>query len=818
MPQPNPLSCHAVTPVEMKVSYKWLCEIIPGLDKIPAREIADKLTMSGLEVEEILDQTARFGGVVVGEVVKKEKHPNADKLSVCCVRAGRDQFQVVCGAPNVRAGKKYPFATPGTVLPDGLKIQRARIRGVVSEGMLCSAKELGQSQDHAGLFELDDRLKSGQPFAEALNLNDVILKINVTPNRGDALSHWGVARDVSALTGLAVQFENILPAGGSQRAALPTQKKGDLKLKHRDKQNCSRFTVSQIFGVAAKESPPWLKQRLEVLGLRAINNIVDATNYVMLLTGHPVHAYDARDIAGHVIVIDSLAQSQQFTTLDGVSRQLEEGDLVIGDERGVVGLAGIMGGKNSEIKPDTKDVILEVAHFRPDRIRATAHRLGLSTDSSYRFERFVNPETVLQAHEILRDLILTLAGGEPTAIIDSYPKKFKPVSITLPKPEIKRILGVSVPGEVVRRILAGLACRIKETKGSYEVVPPPARSDLMRPVDLIEEIARVYGLDKIASQMPRLKLRLAEESRASRLKDEIKEFFVQSGFSETIHYSFQDEAFLKKVLRTKQQERWIRLKNPIAQDMAVMRPSLLPHLLLCYKNNHLLSETGLRLFELRSVYTRNRDEIREEAVLAGLLSGSPWGRNRFGLNRKPDFFDAKGLLTGLFERGRISVKEKRTTRWPFHPGQGLVFVHDSGELARVGALNPELLQAIKIKQRLFYFEIAYDILAALYGRDLIRFEPVSPFPRVIRDLSLLVPKSVSFADIMAVIEEAKPDAVETVALFDLYEGDELGNDAKSLAFSFVYQPRERSLTDEEVNAMHFRLVEILKKKLGVALR
>ncbi|MBU0504725.1 phenylalanine--tRNA ligase subunit beta, partial [bacterium] len=586
----------------MKISYKWLCELMPGLEKYTPEDLASKLTMAGLEVEASESFAARLKGVRVGYVESLEKHPQADKLSVCQVAIGSETVQVVCGAANVASGKKYPFVGVGVVLANGMEIKPVKLRGVASFGMLCSEKELGLSDASEGIMELDTEASAGCLLVDALHLDDTILEVNITPNRGDALSHWGVAKDIAALTSLTVVSERVVPKDVSLHQENSDAFLTTLQLTHSDQKACGRFTASEIKNVTIASSPTWLKTRLESLGIRSINNVVDATNYVLLLTGHPVHAYDAANITGGEIKIYSLDNKIKYKTLDSMERSLCSGDLIIGDAAGPVGLAGIMGGENSEIKDETKNLILEVAFFDPDTIRRTSRRLELQTESSYRFARFVNPATVLKAHEILRDLILTLAGGQASNIIDSYPEPFKRISITLPHHEITRILGITVPQEEIMRILTGLDCTVSEEEKGYVIEPPVARSDLTRPIDLIEEIARVYGLYKILAEMPRIKTHFSQESQASRTQYAVKDYMVHRGFHETLHYSFYEPTFLNKVLQKENPEEWITLKNALSEDLAVMRPSLLPHLIKAYQKNHLLSQKGLRFFELRNVY------------------------------------------------------------------------------------------------------------------------------------------------------------------------------------------------------------------------
>lgn len=793
----------------MKISYKWLCDLLPGLDKIAPADLAQKLTFSGLEVEGIEDPKQKFKGIVVGEVRKKDKHPNADKLSVCEVFDGKTAYQVVCGAPNVQAGQKYPFATLGTTMPDGLEIKPVKLRQVDSQGMLCSAKELQISAESDGLLTLATDSVVGQDIAQALQLDDVIFELNVTPNRGDALSHWGVAYDVAALTGLKLAFGQT--GSAHQNLAKPetkiTQDAGEL---------CRRFSISEVRGLRVGASPAWLARRLESLGIRSINNIVDATNYVMLLTGHPVHAYDLRNIAGGQIAVRTVVEIQKFKTLDGIERDLLVGDLIICDHQKTIGLAGVMGGENSEIKSDTTDVLLEVAHFDPGVIRKTSRRLGLLSDSSYRFERFVNPATVVEAHVILRDLIVTLAAGLPTEIVDLYPMPFAKTEIKFPLSEVERILGIKVEAAEIKRILEALQCVVSASAETFLVTVPLNRSDLVRSIDLVEEVARVHGLDKIPAELPRMSLKSGLESRVSQLSTSIKSFWVQLGFHETVHYSFGEKNFFKQVLATDDTSDWVELKNPLSEELAVMRPSLLPSLLACYQHNKLRTEDGLRFFEQRHVYSSKNGE---KTMLAGLYTGRDLGRNRFGLAREADVYDAKGWILDLFAAGRIESESSGYSNWPFHPGQSLLFKTKEGvELARLGALHPSLLQELKIKESLFYFEIESEVLCDLYGKRAIQFVAPSQLPGVYRDLALLVPSEMDFDVIDQFLNKNKKSVLKSYRLFDVYQGEGLPAGKKSIALSMCYEDSAKSLTDEQVNEVHFALVDQMKQKLGVDLR
>lgn len=810
----------------MKVSYNWLCEILPGLNQTLPRDLARRLTFAGLEVEEILDQAERLKGIVVARVLTRDKHPQADRLSVCTVQAGDQTLQVVCGAPNVQAGKLYPFATLGTKMPDGLEIKPAKLRGVESSGMLCSARELQLSEEASGLLELPETSVIGKSIAETLGLNDVILTLNITPNRGDALGHWGVARDIAALTGLKLDtsriatdftFTHIISA--EKKQLITSAQLGNVSITISDTSLCNHYVAAMLDGVRVAPSPSWLQNRLVSLGIRPISNVVDATNYVMLLTGHPVHAFDASQIRGGKISVTTVSDNTKFKALDGQEYELQKGDPVIADGDGPVALAGIMGGENSGVSATTTWLILETAHFDPSHIRRTARRIGLVTESSYRFERAVNPETVTLASRILAALILHLAGGRETGRVSLQANELTPVIIELSAGDIKHILGTSVPPPDVKRILDALGCNATVKAGGWSVLIPASRSDLCRKADLVEEIARIYGLDKIPEVMPHKILVPAREDYGSSLLPQLREFFIGQGFYETIHYSFGDPDLMRTVLRPHTEQNWVTLKNPLSADLAVMRPSLLPGLISAYRRNVRLAKSGLRFFECRNTYLKNADgSISEKCVLAALYAGNPHGRNRFGDKRESDFFDGKGVLENLFRALRLTTEVSPQDAWPYHPFQAAKFSLEGVCLATLGALHPELAQELKIVESVYLLEIDFNLLAKVSQGRLPITKSLSPLPPVYRDLALVAPTELSHQEIMKVIAAEKPEILTDVELFDFYEGAPLPAGKKSLAYAFRYESPTESLTDQQVNDLHFALVERLTKRLDVQLR
>ncbi|MDO8520168.1 MAG: phenylalanine--tRNA ligase subunit beta, partial [Deltaproteobacteria bacterium] len=573
----------------MKISYQWLKEFFPGVIAAP-RVIAERLTNAGLEVEAVEELGKPFQNVVVAEVRSKTKHPNADRLSVCEVFNGKETLQIVCGAPNVTVGKKYPLAQIGASLPNGVAVQKATLRGVESLGMLCSAVELKLAEEKTGLMELPDEAKIGTALAKALGLQDTLLEINVTPNRGDCLSHRGIAREVGALFGRKLLAEGKKGVGESKEVGV--------KVELKDRKGCLRYCSRVIRGVKIAPSPFWLSQRLTRLGIRPINNVVDATNYVMLKLGHPTHAFDHRFLRGGALVIRKAGAAQKFKTLDGEMRELLPDDLVIADREGPVALAGIIGGAESEIRQDTSVVVLEAAAFDPVRIRRTARRLSIQTESSLRFERGVPAASVKEALDELSSLILKLAGGEASAAADFFLGKMSPRILRLRKTRLTQILGTAPPATEVFRILQALGLNPKKEAAGWKVTVPFFRFDLSREIDFIEEVVRLTGFGEIKALLPRWEARPLVESEMSRHEDEARQFLKSRGFVETLHTSFAATG--------------VKILNPLSEDLGALRESLLWALLNVYRKNR-SPDLSSRYFELRPVYRKGGEEQRRLA-------------------------------------------------------------------------------------------------------------------------------------------------------------------------------------------------------------
>lgn len=788
----------------MKISVRWLKELLPNL-KASGRQIADRLAQVGFEIESFEDRETGLRNVVVGHVLEVARHPKADRLSLCQVTDGRQTFQIVCGASNVRAHKKYPLALEGAILPGGMTIQKTAIRGIDSSGMLCSSAELGLPGESYGIYELEDNLPPGRLVASFLG--DTIIDLAIPPNRGDLLSHCGIAREVAALFKLHFDEKKVISPTG----IFPL--KDEIKISVEDTRGCPRYCSRVLRGVRMAPSPLWMARRLFHFGLRSINNVVDATNYVMLETGHPLHAFDKRFLRGSQLVIRKAGSSQTFETLDGIQRPLLPDDLIIADEEGPVALAGIMGGKNSEVREDTTILVLESASFDPARIRKTARRLGLHTDSSHRFERQVNPETVKSALDRLTQLIVEIAGGEPSRnCYDRYSQKPKSRRITLQEANLTALVGTKIPLSAARNILSGMGLRGKKSFRGVNVSIPSFRTDLTREVDLIEEVVRHRGFAEIPSLLPPGRHRLIREGTTGCYEDSARQFFSSHGFVETIHYSFCDPRILEKA---KIPGPYLSLFNPLSEELSVLRPTLFVSLLsACQKNK---KEGRGRFFELRSAYD---SEGYEQKRLSGMYGGGLFEKQWSRLERDADFFFGKGVLVDFFKGAGVGpVDWKRSQKYPWlNPFQTVEIFLGEVSLGVLGKIHPEIEDSFELGQSTFFFDLDFLKIAQLWNQKSHTYSSYSTLPKVVRDLALVMDQNLQFREIEEAIKKFNPPWLTSVRLFDVYEGDQLPAGKKSLALSLTYEDFSKTLTDEEVNKVHFELVNKLSQALGVALR
>lgn len=800
----------------MRVSLQWLAEYVDI--ELDAWEISQLLTASGTSVEAVERIGGELRGIKVGKVLESKPHPSADRLSVCRVDVGGEVVEIVCGAPNVAAGILSPVALPGTRLPDGTVIGETAIRGVVSRGMLLSEKELGISDDAQGIMVIEEGARAGMDLAEALAAEDTVLVLEITPNRPDCLCMLGIAREIAALTGARLRR----PRFSLVEEGAPVEE--EVAVEILDADLCSRYVARVIDGVRIGPSPWWIRKRLRAAGVRPINNVVDVTNYVMLELGQPLHAFDyhlVRD--GHIIVRRSL-QGEVLTTLDGVERRLDTDDLLICDPSGPVALAGVMGGENSEVNPRTAKVLLESAHFDPAGIMRTARRHEISSEASYRFERGVDPGGCRFAADRAAHLMRELSGGEirPGAV-DVVARRTTPVRLSLRVERAARLIGITLSAEKALGILRSLELEAAPVaEGLIEVEVPTFRRDLEREIDLVEEVARLYGYERIPSTMPRGASRVGGLTFAQKMRRELARVLVGAGLHEAITVSFIPAWWpdlLDKERKYLPREH-LRLRNPLSEEASVMRPSLLPGLLEALRFNLNRRVLDVHLFEIGRVFLPRageklpREPLRLACALAGKWVPKQWDREA----EEVDFFTVKGvweLLAAALHLDGCALERKE---FPFlHPSRSCAVFCGNEEVGCMGVLHPRLAQRLDLPSQAVVMEVEVDSLLR-HVKDVPEYHEIPRFPAVQMDLAVVVREEVEAADVERVIREAGGDLLRETRLFDLYRGDQLGEGEKSLAYNLVFQALDRTLRDEEAQELWREVVRSLEKRLGARLR
>jgi len=799
----------------MKISLSWIIEFV-DLSGISTDEIVSKLTMSGLEVEDVVDQSNLYKNFIVGFVKETEKHPNADKLTVCKVFDGKDDLQVICGASNVQRGQKVVFAPVGTEIPNGnFIIKKAKIRGIESHGMICAEDELLLSDDHSGIMVLDEKLETGKPITDALNLNDVILEIAITPNRPDALSHIGVARDLAAL----FDRDLIIPEIKLNETNEDANKLATVVIE--DNINCPRYIAKVVKDVQIKESPQWLKSRLEKIGLRPRNNIVDITNLVLHECGQPLHAFDLDKLNDNKIVVKSTKSETTFTTLDSKERKLPQDTLMICDGLREVAIAGVMGGENSEITETTKNILIESAYFHPSSIRKTSKALGLSTDASYRFERGTDPNITKYAAERCAQLISDLADGKiANGIIDVYPNVIYPKEIELRFTRTIRILGYEVPKEKIKNILSRLGLAIKVLDDDKLLVSVPTfRPDIEREIDLIEEIARINGYDNIPT-VSKINITLEKKTDETEIDEKIRQAATSHGFFEMINNPLQSESVAKLTGNP------IKISNPLSADMECLRTSLLSGALITVSKNIKQGVKDLKLFEIGDAFKQmSKGEIKtfldftETQNLLLVISGK--GQNK-GWNtdeKDSDFYLLKGMINSFLSKlslDNVLIDSYYSTANEIY-AYYLTKSFKEVELGRGGKLKNEVLQQFDINQDVYCFEFDLSALKSIQSNSKTYIDPLK-YPKIIRDFAFILDKSIKYLDVKEFIKKKSSQLLKVVSVFDVFENDSLGTDKKSLAFSLEYFDESRTLTEEEVEKDFNNLIALITTEFNAQLR
>lgn len=791
----------------MKFSENWLRELVEI--KADRAALAHALTMAGLEVEELTALGEGLAGVVVAEIVAAEKHPEADRLQVCKVNAGQGELlQIVCGAPNARIGIKVPLATVGANLPGGIAIKAAKLRGVESFGMLCSAKELGIDADASGLLELPLDAPMGQSLADYLGLPDASIELKLTPNRPDCLGLVGLAHDVAALFGSAVK----VPAQAA--AAVTSEARRGIRLEAG--KDAPRYLGRIVEGIdPSARTPMWLAERLRRAGLRPISAVVDVTNYVMLELGQPLHAFDNDTLQGDIVVRHAHV-GETLKLLDGSEAKLDEGFVLIADEHKALAVAGVMGGFDSRVTDATRNIFLESAHFAPAAIMGRARKLGLHTDASHRFERGVDPELPRRALERATELLLSIAGGNagPVLIAENLADLPKPVAVVLRRVRLKRVLGVDVADTEVARIFTALGMRVEAHADGWQITAPSSRFDIEREEDLIEEVARIFGYDNIPTHSPAGALALAIEPEARISELALREQLAARGYYEAVNLSFVAAELLTHWGFT---EQLVPLANPLSADLAIMRPSLLPGLIEALRHNRARQQERVRLFEVARVFAAGDPPLETPSiaiVACGNARAEQWGEP----SRQLDFHDLKGDLDALIAWGgepqSWSVHADGLPSW-LHPGRGARVARDGETVGYLGALHPQLAKALDLGADVHVLELALEPLLA---RRLPLARPVPRFPAVRRDIAMDLPEEINWSQIEQAVRGSLGARLQELRLFDRYSGKGVEAGRKSLAMGLILQDASRTLTDDDADRCVREAIAALEQTCKAKLR
>lgn len=792
----------------MRASYLWLKDFVDF--SLPPAELANLLTMAGLEVENVEPVGPLLDGIIVGHVLEVRKHPNADKLTLCHVDLGGRSLEVVCGAPNVAQGQKIAFIEAGNKLPNGMLIEARPVRGVVSNGMICSGKELSLSDDAEGILVLDPNAPLGKPLREVLGPQDWALDLEITINRPDCLSHIGIAREIAA----ALRKPLHVPKSKVKESGLPIQSLSSIEIL--EPEFCPRYSARIIRGMKIAPSPDWMRLRLEAVGLRAINNVVDVTNYVLLEMGHPMHAFDFNRLEGKRISVRCAQAGEKFVTLDEQERTLDDRMLLICDGARGVALAGVMGGLNSEISEDTTDLLLESAYFDPINTRRTSKLLGLSTDSSRRFERGADPEATIPALDRAAELILQLAGGHVAAgVYDVYPQPITPRAIKLRLKRVEQILGVKVPKREIEKHLNALECSFINVphEKCLEVQVPSFRPDLEREIDLIEEVARLHGYNQIpTAETARVPLAVPYSAKDAR-RQKLSDILIRLGFTQikTPSLLAEKEASLPDYPVP------IKLKNPASEDMAYLRNGLLPGLLEVTAHNLHRGTADFRIFDIGRVFRRKDGEYSEWDAVAGLLTGLHEPGRWDQLPQPASFLDLKGLVEEMLMQ--ISLDKFDFFCYDIKYGTGdALGVRRSGQFAGfLGQVHPTVAQRFEVEVPVFAFEFRVNALVDEISERL-NYRPFPKYPPVQRDLAFVMADDLPAGEVLTKMRTWGGPHLVSCDLFDVYRGTQAGEGKKSVAFRLKFQSLERTLTDAETDSAVQRLIERMAENYDAKLR
>lgn len=813
----------------MKCTLSWLRQFTSTGDLTPA-QIADHLTMLGLEVDSVEELYPHLDAIITAKVESVVRHPDSTHLSVCQVSTGAASIQVVCGAPNVHAGMIAALARPGTVLPDGTRLKKSKIRGVESCGMLCSARELALSTDHDGIMDLDSSLPAGLSLRRALHLEDAVIDVDLTPNRADCASVRGIAREIAGLTGSELKplVDAVTPLTG---------KDAGFTVNIEEPRLCRRYAARKLTGCRVAPSPAWLQQRLTAVGIRPINNIVDITNYVMLESGQPLHAFDFARLEGGAIVVRKPRPGEEtLVTLDGTTRKLTADTLLICDAKKPVALAGVMGGQNSEITDQTTTLLLESACFDPVSIRRTARRLGLPSEASFRFERGVDPDLADKALQRAVTLMAEVTGAVPEPDgIDEYPGKKPLIQLVLRSSRLNTLLGRAVPEDEVMRRLQSIGFTVtRQAAGQFSVTVPSFRMDIEREVDLIEEVARMIGYDSIPATQPLLRLDSPAEDFMRVLRREIGHNLTSQGFYEAINYSFVSPAHpdMLGLGPEDARRRMVRLRNPLSEEQSVLRTQLLAGLLENIERNSNVQNPDIRLYEIGKVFCAREAGVQpeERMQLCAVLSGQryPHAEPLYFSGQQADFADLKGVAVQLLRRlgyplahgakESIAFVAEAVASEPYiESGACMCLRFDGKLLGYLGAVRETVLQAFDLRQPVYFLSLDLKVLAQVPKKGK-QFIPLARFPATSRDISLVVPEHFAAGELVDAVLAQKQKYVESVRLFDIYRGKPLAPGEKSVSLSITYRSADSTLDSAAADKVHNKIVQALIRHFDAHLR
>jgi len=790
----------------LRISYNWLKEYI-DLDLSP-EEVAEKLTLLGLEVDYIEDWNKLYKDLLIGVVEEVKPHPETEKLTLVDVGAGGKSFRVICGAPNVKKGQKVVLAPAENTLPNGQEIKKTKIRGEVSEGMICSADELKLQEERAeGIFVLDDDAVSGEKFAPYFNLNDQIFVLDLTPNYGYALNLIGVARELSAAFDKEIKYPQIKEDQESGRA------EDLISVEVKNSKLCPRYTARIVEGVKVSQSPWWLKVRLMGAGIRPVNNIADITNYVMLEMGQPLHAFDYDKIQDKKIIVRTAKKGEKLVTLDDRERDLTKEDLVIADAQKPLGLAGVMGGLESEITSQTNNILLEAASFDPYTIRRTAKRFILHSPSSHRFERGIDIENITRASRRAAQLMAEIAEGEVIGgIVDNYPQLKEPLRLRIRPKRVNEVLGTDIPRMEIKSILEKLHFKVQDSKrleGAFRVQVPSFRNDITIEADLIEEVARIYGYGEIPEDLPRVDMEIGRRRSNQELEAKIREIFRRAGFHQTINLPLvrEDESFGTEWPKP------LALTNPLSAENSYLRQEILPGLLRSLEFNTKRQVKKAGLYELGDVFPGDGPEQLSAlaAVLMGAANSEEWQISA------PEFFLLKGILETMASETGVDFSVEKSNYEFLHPGrQGEIFLNGE-KVGYIGELHPNLQEKHRFPERVAVMEMG---LKNFYTQACLdpEYKGVPRYPAISRDLALTVEEEIQAAQISNLLKQKGGQFLEELTLFDLYRGDQVPENCKSLAYRMVFRSKERTLTDAEIDNIVEEIIEKAKREFGAEIR